>query len=393
MVDGAMKKILVLGYFGYVTDQLDGQTVKTRNIYRLATEQCGKEQAEYFDTQEFKRNRLSLFKMFRMVTRTDILLYLPAHNNLRVLFPIIYCLSIVHQVTFHYFVVGGWLKELYQAHPDVLITYLDVASMVGCLFKMLHSRVRLVVSERNTTQKLTLKEHIKFSLFRFADWIVPNSHSQGRFIEKCYPELRPKISVITNYIDTEKFSRSKEYQVNEETRVIVVGRIMPQKNPILFMEAMSILKEKGYKFHVTWFGESEDKDYWKLCGEKYDSLNLANIMAFAKPDRNISERYDESDVFCLPSIFEGFPNVLCEAMSCGLPVLCSDVCDNANIAGDGECGFLFNPNDIHSIVAAFEKFITLSAEQKMSFSREARERILSICSNEKFVKGYIRLFQ
>ena len=59
-----MKKILVLGYFGYQTNQLDGQTVKTRDVYRLAKEQLTNCDVEYFDTQSLHKSKLLLFKMF-----------------------------------------------------------------------------------------------------------------------------------------------------------------------------------------------------------------------------------------------------------------------------------------------------------------------------------------
>ena len=47
-----MKRILVLGYFGYLTNQLDGQTVKTRDVYRLVKEQSKDYSVDYFDTQD-----------------------------------------------------------------------------------------------------------------------------------------------------------------------------------------------------------------------------------------------------------------------------------------------------------------------------------------------------
>lgn len=76
-----MKKVLVLGYFGYITEQLDGQTVKTRDVYRLAQEQLNDFSVQYFDTQSLQKNRLLLFRMFWNVICCKKLIYLPAHNN------------------------------------------------------------------------------------------------------------------------------------------------------------------------------------------------------------------------------------------------------------------------------------------------------------------------
>ena len=55
-----MNRILVLGYFGYKTNRLNGQTVKTRDIYRLVTEQTNGA-VDFYDTEEAKYNKFSLF--------------------------------------------------------------------------------------------------------------------------------------------------------------------------------------------------------------------------------------------------------------------------------------------------------------------------------------------
>src|SRR5690606_29386324 len=103
-------KILVLGYFGYVTNQLDGQTIKTRNVYNLLKEKSqGK--IEYFDTQSFKSSKLNILKMFWMIVKADYIFYLPAHNNLKYIFPLIYILAKISNTKINYLVIGGWLSK------------------------------------------------------------------------------------------------------------------------------------------------------------------------------------------------------------------------------------------------------------------------------------------
>lgn len=283
------------------------------------------------------------------------------------------------------------LRELSKYGPDVLIAYMDNMCIIGCLYKILHPSIRLIVSERNTTQKLTRMERTKFFLYRWADAIVPNSYSQGLFIQEHYPHLQKKTHIITNYIDTETFHPSD----NPGKGGIVVGRIMPQKNPLLLMEAVSrLVKDDKYRdFHITWYGDAENKEYGKLVEKRYHELGIQDHFIFKKPDRDIQLRYPEYDFMCLPSIFEGFPNVVCEAMACGLPVLCSNVCDNTVIVEDGICGYLFNPNDVDDMVNAFERYSSLSDDGKMTMAVHCREKMEKICSREKFTDSYIGLFQ
>ncbi len=111
-----MRSILVLGYFGFRTNQLDGQTVKTRDVYRLIKEQSDLK-VDFFDTQNFKFSKSSILTMFWKVAKSKTLIYLPAQNNLKFIFPILFCLSFLLRVRIHYFVVGGWLRDFINSLP------------------------------------------------------------------------------------------------------------------------------------------------------------------------------------------------------------------------------------------------------------------------------------
>ena len=85
------EKILVLGYLGLRTNQLEGQTVKTRDLHRLACKSF--KQVDVYDSEEFKYNKLSVIKMLWKVMTSKVVLYLPAQNNLKIIFPIIFIAS------------------------------------------------------------------------------------------------------------------------------------------------------------------------------------------------------------------------------------------------------------------------------------------------------------
>src|SRR5690554_5744840 len=114
-----MKKVLVLGYFGYETNQLDGQTIKTRSNYSLLKSKEGKHFSEvsYFDTQTFQKNSLNLLRAFRAISKTKVLYYIPARKNLKYLFPIIYIISKLYRVDVHLIAVGGWLDTYLSSKP------------------------------------------------------------------------------------------------------------------------------------------------------------------------------------------------------------------------------------------------------------------------------------
>lgn len=285
-------------------------------------------------------------------------------------------------------------KYIKAFKPDTVISYSTSPSMITCLYKLLGAKFNLIVSERNTTQHLGKVERIRFFLYRWANHIVPNSHSQASFIDKHFPNLSSKVKVITNFVDTEKFSPAIEaLPEHEETRMICVGRLMPQKNLPRFIEAIGKVVNDGYKIHIDWFGQDLKDAYSEDCHNAIKIHNLEGVFVFQEPSPNIQEEYRRADVFCLPSLYEGFPNVLCEAMSCGKPALCSRVCDNPNIVNDHENGLLFDPLIMEDIQETVEKYIDLSIEIKTEMGRKSRGIALNMFSKDKFVSNYFEIIK
>lgn len=282
----------------------------------------------------------------------------------------------------------SFYKYFKKEKPDWVIAYQDTPSIVACLVKLLGGKYRLIVSERNTTQHIKFYTHVKFNLYRVADYVVPNSVSQERFINDHFPFLTSKNRVITNYVDTITFKPLK-HNPSRPLEIISVARVYPQKNVLRFLDAAKIAHERGANFHVTWYG-ARGTDYDKAV-QKIESNNMQSYFTFMAPDSNIVSCYHKSDVFVLPSIFEGFPNVLCEAMSCGLPVLFSNVCDNASIAQDGCNGFGFDPLNIDQMAGALVKITELSDAELVTMSDISRRIIEKKFTKEAFVNKYIDL--
>ena len=285
-------------------------------------------------------------------------------------------------------------KTLKKYSPDVVISYEDGPNFVSCLSRIWGRKFKLIVSERNTNQnvKLTLRDIIKFNLYRKADYVVCNSFTQTNYIDNYFPVLAKKNLTITNFTDTNVFFPAKSINNENTIQCICVGRIVPQKNVHLFINAIGMLKEKGYLLKIRWYGNIVYSDpYSKICLDLIKENNLQEIFIFKRPTKKIQEEYQKSDLFCLPSLHEGYPNVLCEAMSSGLPVLCSNISDNPMLIETGVNGFIFDPKDKNEIVSSFIKFFSLSESDKKQIGIANRSKALSIFSKEVFLKKYLKL--
>lgn len=289
------------------------------------------------------------------------------------------------------FAISRYIKSW---NPDTIITYSESLGMIASLLKFLGLKYRLIVSERNTTQQLNSREKIKFFFYRWADVIAPNSQSQANFIAKHFPKLTKKVKVITNFVDTEKFSPSQEPITKHDVlKMVCVGRLMPQKNIPRFIDAIGKVIKDGYKIQVDWYGQDLEDGYSKEVHNEIIKSGIGDSFIFHQPSEKIQEEYRAADVFCLPSLYEGFPNTLCEAMSCGKPVLCSRVCDNPNIVIEGENGLMFDPLSVDDIAETIEKYIGLSDMLKYDMGRLSREIALKMFSQESFIQKYINILK
>lgn len=275
-----------------------------------------------------------------------------------------------------------------QEAPDWVIAYQETPSLIASLIKMLGCKIQLIVSERNTSQKITYREHLRFFLYRWADFIVPNSYSQETILKKYKPKLSAKIKVITNFIDLNRF----EYHYHKRhdiPKILVVGRVWPQKNTINFIKSAKILRERGVSFSIKWYGLTESvTQYAETCKRLIEEYDLKDVLELLPKTNDIAMKYSENDFFCLPSLYEGTPNVIGEAMASGLPVACGKVCDNHIYVKNGVNGVLFNPLEVDSIADGLQSMLEVSEDEYDSYCKQSRCLAEELFAPEKFFEKY-----
>lgn len=278
-------------------------------------------------------------------------------------------------------------------NPDVVISYLPSVNMTMCLAKPFF-KARLIVSERNNNTCVTRKDKVLFNLYRLADAIVPNSNSQGNFIKKHFPFLSKKVYPIINFVDIDRFKPVENLQKNDTLRIITVARYTQQKNVLTYLSVVRKIKEKGLKVHFDWYGSKTfNKIYFEQILSEYQKLDISDYLTLHEQCSKIELKYQQSDIFLLPSLHEGYPNVIAEAMSCGLPIVCSNTYENPYIVEEDVNGYLFNPELEDEMVSAIEKVVNLSNEERYSMGQRNRQLCLQRNTEEVFVKSYIDLME
>ncbi len=205
----------------------------------------------------------------------------------------------------------------------------------------------LVTSARNCKELGRARDWVNQLAFQRSDAIVCNGEAVQSFIVQRYRAPVNKCAVIYNGVDTNRFAPASmdphpSSQRSGERRVITVGRLVPQKDLDLFLEAATLLSHKMQDVRYLIVGDGS-------CREKLEQSvsrnSLNGKVSFLGERADIPELLQSADVFWLTSAWEGLPNVLLEAMACAKPIVSRDVGACREIICHGANGFLVPSRD------------------------------------------------
>lgn len=282
---------------------------------------------------------------------------------------------------------------LKKERPDWVVSYQETPSLLACIAKVTGCKFRLIVSERNTTQAVGMNERVRFFLYRWADAIVPNSYAQENYLTSHYPWMQKKLKTITNFVDLDYFSfiERKKRKVPE---IVIAATIWSSKNTLGFIEAVKKLVDRNSRFHVSWYGKSNiDMDYYNESLQKIQEYGIQDYIELKDKTKQIKNVYHNADLFCLPSFYEGTPNVICEAISTGLPVACSDVCGNYIYVKPGCNGVLFDPNNPNDMANKISQLLYISSLEFEKYQKNSRQIALGKLSKDVFVDAYVKIIE
>lgn len=299
-------------------------------------------------------------------------------------------------------VILGLARVMRRGRFDAAASFLNTANVYAEFARLAAPRVRLIVSERSSFHDDPYSGHavLRRLLHLLADRVVANSETQTRWLQR-RRWLRGRVSCIYNGVDLERFRPGEPSGMRPVTpglRLLGVGRIGPEKNLDNLIRALARFEKKfGYVPDVAWAGERDSSARGRHYGEQLDSL-LASLPAVRQHwhwlglQGDIPQQLRECDALVHPSLYEGMPNAVCEALAAGRPVLASAVCDHPLLVPDGKRGFLFDPHSPDSIVTAMASLAQLDREARAALQRAAREYAQAELGIERMVDRYEALF-
>jgi glycosyltransferase involved in cell wall biosynthesis len=161
-----------------------------------------------------------------------------------------------------------------------------------------------------------------------------------------------KVHLIPNGVDTTRFAPG-DGPAGPATTVLYAGRLSAEKNLGLVLGAVAKLAGR-VDLRVVFIGDGPAREPLEVEARR-QRVQL-EIRPFVPHDR-LPAALNAADVFVLPSLTEGHPKILLEAMSCGRPCVASDVPGNRAIVQDGETGLLVDPRDPAALAGALERVV------------------------------------
>lgn len=213
-------------------------------------------------------------------------------------------------------------KLLRREKPDVVHTHLSI-----CKYAIPAAMMAGVKGRVHTVHNVAEKERQPKKLQRFFYHrcrVIPVGLSPmvKESIERLYRLPGERVPMVYNGIDTTKAVRKTGYQPEGEFRFLHVGRFAPQKNHDSMVEAFAKLHSKHPRTSLTLIGSGELFD---AVRDRIEALGLQDAVHTPGQMNNMMEQYPLYDAFILPSVYEGMPITLIEAMATGMPIAASAV--------------------------------------------------------------------
>ncbi len=278
------------------------------------------------------------------------------------------------------------IDYLKKNRPDFMISakeYVNVVSFISAKLSRVNTKIIATV---RTNLEWEYKENYSFSkkityflackIYEKVDYLVAVSYGVKESVEKFLKVERKDIKVIYNPIVDKQIrllsNKSVKHKwLNGKYKVIIgSGRLVKQKDFPTLIKAFNILKMDDDDLKLIIIGEGEER---KKLGDIIEELNLKNDVDMPGFQINPYSFIKKSDVFVLSSQWEGFGNVLVEAMACGTQVVSTDCFSGpSEILDKGKYGKLVPVGNVNALAKAVKETLTKPLNKEVLKKRARR---------------------
>ncbi|NIR49901.1 glycosyltransferase [candidate division KSB1 bacterium] len=288
-------------------------------------------------------------------------------------------------------------RLIHEEKVDVVMTTLFYADVVGALARAF-TPAKAVFSWETISAPEWLRKHrlltYRFAM-RFCDKVISVSQATARWLIEERGLPREKVEVIPYGVNLELFKQGKNTQLKKQLGVSkdaplvgVVARLHPQKGHGYLIEAAKTIVHDHSDVRFVLVGDGVLRDELK---EQVKSAELEEHFLFLGFRDDVKDLLRIFDLFVLPSLYEGLPNVVLEAMASSLPVVATAVDGTPELVVDNETGYLVPPRNPHALA---QKISLLLNDEKRAaiFGKQGRKRVEEQFSLDLQVQNFQNLY-
>ena len=293
---------------------------------------------------------------------------------------------------------------LWKYYKSADIIHFQLPTPVSCVFAIATAKLagadKIIVTIHSpfpVCSKYPPKNGLVRQNFKYINKVIAVSESSCRILTENFPINPFKIYVVHNGVDTHFYKKpcekdilsvKKNFGIASRIPVIgTTGRLVKGKGfEFLVKAAPHILKNKHVKFVLI--GNGEMKTKLIQLAEQYQVRNSFTFPGFKEDIHRILPMFD---VFVLPSLYEGLPLSVLEAMSTEIPVVASRVPGNIEAVNDGVTGLLVPPKNPLALANAIS-YLLLNEQLASDMGIQGRKRIQKLFSLSQMVKSTEKIY-
>lgn len=180
----------------------------------------------------------------------------------------------------------------------------------------------------------------------------------GSELYRLYKTKNNRVEIVKNTpVTQDELSTRSGDPPKEQVTLLYVGRLAQEKGLEYLLRAVAELKAaRRERFQLLLVGEGPLKEELETLADKLGVAELVEFLGF-KPYKELGELYEKADILVLPSLSEGIPKVLLEAMAKNLPIIATEVGGIPDVVHDEQTGLLVRPRDAKAIERAIARLL------------------------------------
>lgn len=283
-------------------------------------------------------------------------------------------------------------RKIYQVlkeeKPDVIHTHRYVMQYVMpiAILLKIQSKVHTVhnIATKEISKPQRLLSRIFYKYFKIKP-VAISPRVKASIIEE-YSIDEKNVPMIYNGINLNKILKKQDYSIKERVNILHVGRFASQKNHKALLKGVAIAAESYPNIKLQLIGKGELESQIISLIDKYRLNNHVELLGTRD---NVYNEMRNTDIFILPSLWEGMPITLIEAMAVGLPIIASDVGGIPDMLTNEKNALLINPTPENISKAII--YMIENPQQRLLFGLEAINAVRRFSAEEMCVE-YEKLY-